>query len=365
MLDYELCTALIFLMTALAKPLFSVPFQKDDKFVDRKQIFAQIEQKLHTHHRASLCGIGGVGYTSSFQCTIIDADRRVRKSQIAIEYAYRFRQHRPQSHVFWVCAASTTRFMQAYRDIAQTLRLPGYNDSRIDPCELVFKWLNGDDSGHWLMILDNADNADIFFGSSTPSTTEARTSRPLINYLPRRLNSQRLLIVTTRNRHLGEDLANGDSYVEISPFSFLEARELLRSKLREDPDLLDTSNLERLLNVLGHIPLAITQAAAFMNRNTLSWQKYLKALEKDEQNMTDHLSKELRDHRREPSFPNSVFRTWKLSFDQIQAQEPPTAKLFSLIAMLDRQQIPESSICNVVEETLISQPLKGHWMDCL
>jgi len=242
--------------------------------------------------------------------------------------------------------------MQAYRDIAQTLKLSGCNDSKIDPCELVFKWLNEDDSGDWLLILDNADDADLFFRSDLSSTTETSTSRSLIDYLPRRLSPQRLLIITTRNRHLGEELVKGEICVEISPFSSQEARELLRSKLREDIDLLDTSSLERLLNVLGHIPLAITQAAAFMNRNSMSLQKYLAALEKDEQNLVDHLSEDLRDHRREPGFPNSVFRTWKLSFDQIQAQEPSTAKVFSLMAMLDWQQIPESLICNAVERDI-------------
>ncbi len=242
--------------------------------------------------------------------------------------------------------------MQAYRDIAQTLKLSGCNDSKIDPCGLVFKWLNEDDSGDWLLILDNADDADLFFRSDVSSTTETPTSRSLIDYLPRRLSPQRLLIITTRNRHLGEELVKGELCVEISPFSSQEARELLRSKLREDIDLLDTSSLERLLDVLGHIPLAITQAAAFMNRNRMSLQKYLAALEKDEQNLIDHLSEDLRDHRREPRFPNSVFRTWKLSFDQIQAQEPSTAKVFSLMAMLDRQQIPESLICNVVERDI-------------
>jgi len=242
--------------------------------------------------------------------------------------------------------------MQAYQDVAQALKLPGCNDSKIDPCELVFKWLNEDDSGDWLLILDNADDTDLFFRSDVSSTTETPTSRSLIDYLPRRLSPQRLLIITTRNRHLGEELVKGEICVEISPFSSQEARELLRSKLREDIDLLDTSSLERLLDVLGHIPLAITQAAAFMNRNSMSLQKYLAALEKDEQNLVDHLSEDLRDHRREPGFPNSVFRTWKLSFDQIQAQEPSTAKIFSLMAMLDRQQIPESLICNAVERDI-------------
>ena len=48
-----------------------MPFQKDEQFIDRQDIFAQIEKQLHMHSRASLCGIGGVGYTSSSKRTII------------------------------------------------------------------------------------------------------------------------------------------------------------------------------------------------------------------------------------------------------------------------------------------------------
>lgn len=49
------------------KPVFTVPFQRDNEFIDRKSIFSQIEEKLQTHHQVSLFGIGGVGYDHFFQ----------------------------------------------------------------------------------------------------------------------------------------------------------------------------------------------------------------------------------------------------------------------------------------------------------
>ena len=49
-------------MTVLDKPIFSVPFQKDHHFIDRKGIFSRIEEQLLVHYRVSLCGIGGIGY---------------------------------------------------------------------------------------------------------------------------------------------------------------------------------------------------------------------------------------------------------------------------------------------------------------
>ncbi|KAF7502552.1 hypothetical protein GJ744_005491 [Endocarpon pusillum] len=309
------------------KPVFTVPFRKDNKFVDRKLIFSQVEEHLRLHHCASLSGMGGVG-----------------KSQIAIEYAYRFQQSHPQSHVFWIFAANSTQFVQAYQDIARKLRLPGCEDSDVNQCELVSKWLDEDNSSGWLMILDNVDNADLFLHSTDLNPSSAGTDRMqrlLIDYVPRRLDSKRLLINTTRSRHVGENLIDGESCIEVPPFSIQEAESLLRLNAEDAVDRCKPAVIKRLLDILGYVPLAITQAAAFIKRNRMSVQGYLAALEKDKQNLMDHLSQELQDPRRPRGFPNSVFQTWKLSFDQILTQEPQTAKLLSLIAMLDPQRIPE------------------------
>ena len=283
--------------------------------------------------------------------TLTYADSSGRKSQIAIEYAYRFRQSRPLGHVLWVYAASSSTFLQACHDIARSLKLPGCDDPKTDPCELVSKWLKEEDR-NWLMILDNADNAELFFPSTKSDTLPAtviQTQRPLIYYLPSILDSQKSLLVTTRSRLLGQDLAHGELCVEAPPFSSQEAKELLTLKLKGAGGSFDVSSTGRLLDVLGYIPLAITQAAAFIKRNRMTVQGYLAALEKDKQHMTDYLSQELQDPRRPRGFSDSVFRTWNLSFDQILVQEPQTAKLLSLIAMLDPQRIPEKLLRRPVE----------------
>lgn len=267
-----------------------------------------------------------------------------RKSQIAIEYSYRFRADNPGAHVFWVYAANAERFDQAYKDIAEKLGLPRRNDPNADVCQLVFEWLNQDTKARWLMVVDNADDGELFFHSidlKVSISKVGKTKKPLNDYLPRKLGSNRHVLFTTRHRQLGEDLAHGELPIEIKPFEVEDAKRMLRSKAEGIADDQDGPDSERLLEVLGFIPLAISQAAAFMRRNRMSQQRYLTALEKDEKNLTEHLSTELRDPRRESAIPNSIFRTWKLSFNQIQEQEPRATEILSLSAMLDRQQIPE------------------------
>ena len=160
------------------------------------------------------------------------------------------------------------------------------------------------------MILDNADNAELFFSlaeSDAPPATLTQIQRSLSDYLPSVLSSQKSLLVTTRSRPLGQDLAHGELCVEVHPFSLQEAKDLLQLKMKGAGASFEVYNTERLLDVLGYIPLAITQAAAFIKRNRMSVQGYLAALEKDNQNLTDYLSQDLQDARRPRGFPNSVF----------------------------------------------------------
>ena len=311
---------------------------------------------------------------SSLQA-LIDADTCVRKSQIAIEYAHRFWQSHPQRHVFWVYAASNSTFMQACHDIARSLKLPACDEPQTDPCELVSKWLSEDDHS-WLMILDNADNAELFFPSAEsdlPHATFTQTQSPLSDYLPNTLNPQQSVLVTTRSRHVGQDLAHGELCVEVPQLSDQEAMELLQLKVKVAVGSFDKREAKRLLHVLGCNPLAITQAAAFMNYNRMTTQIYLADLDRVKENLADYLSQDLTDPRRQRGFPNSVFRTWKLSFDHILARKPKAAKLLSLIAMLDPQRIPEDLLRPLAESdvdfrmaigtldafALISQEIQG------
>ena len=149
------------------------------------------------------------------------------------------------------------------------------------------------------------------------------------------------MVITTRSRPTGEDLANGESCVKVPLFSVPEGINFFRLKAKDATDAADSSTLNALLDTLEYIPLAITQAAAFVKRNEISLDKYLAALEKSEKNLVDHLSYELQDHRREHGFPNAIFRTWRLTFDQLRTHEPEAANLLSLMAMLDRQAISE------------------------
>ncbi|KAF8246080.1 hypothetical protein K440DRAFT_554061 [Wilcoxina mikolae CBS 423.85] len=298
-----------------------VQFERDQHFVGREDIMKEIEERLKLQpHRVALAGIGGVG-----------------KSRIAIEYCYRYKDNHPEARVFWVHASNIARFEQAYKDIATELDLPGLDDPNTNILQLVTKWFADDGNGPWLFILDNADDEGIFFGSNHSSPKDGQQQMPLLSsFLPRSSNGS--TIVTTRDKRVGQKLSNNGKPISVLPFALSDAKSLLRPKLSSDDKWCEPEATE-LLRALEFLPLAITQAAAFINENDITTAKYLELLQGSDLETTHLLEEDLFDPGRDRDIRNSVFQTWKLSFNQIAKQKPRAADILSLMAFLDRQAI--------------------------
>ncbi|CZR66344.1 uncharacterized protein PAC_16245 [Phialocephala subalpina] len=305
------------------KVCFTVPFDKDPKFLGREDVITEIDEQFKVQRRVALAGIGGVG-----------------KSQIAIEYCHRFREQHPRAHVFWVHAGSSSRMDQGYKSIAESLNLPGWDNASVDTFRLVSTALSGDAHGHWLLVLDNADDMDTFDNARlNPSSVDSNRKEPLINYLPRGSNG--MTLITTRDTQAGKSLANNRKVIEVSPMTTTEAESLLQLNVSEEGNL-DNPEYRELVEILGCLPLAITQAGAFIDYNKITAKEYLEILCANDSEMEELLKKELPDFRRDSESQNSVIRTWKVSFDRIRQRWTRAADMLCLMAFLDRQAIPKT-----------------------
>jgi hypothetical protein len=227
----------------------------------------------------------------------------------------------------------------AYKDIARKLSLPGWNDPNVDIFQLVSEWLGDDAHGLWLLVLDNADDMETFSARSNPSSGGNEQTAPLVKYLPHSSNGSTL--ITTRDKRVGERLTNREKAIMVLPMAELEAERLLWSKVTQEGSL-DKTKSSELLEVLGYLPLAITQAAAYISENNIKIEEYLESFRAEDSEIQDLLSEDLPDLRRDFESQNSVTRTWKVSFDQIRKQKPRAAEMLSLMAVLDRQGIPKT-----------------------
>ncbi|MCJ1400137.1 hypothetical protein MMC11_003341 [Xylographa trunciseda] len=298
-------------------PIFMVPFERDSNFVGRGDVLSQIDKRFEDHSRAALAGIGGVG-----------------KSQVAIEYCYRFRQANPHSHILWIYASTYARFSQAYEEIGSKLGLPNWDSTKENKIDLVTKHLNDGDFS-WFLVIDNADDMSLFYSDKT---IIGKDGGSLARQLPS--SSKGKILVTTRDSRVAERLTNRMPPIKIYPMSLVEATHLLYSKLPGDERF--QAGAEELITELGFLPLAITQAAAFMSENFLTVMEYLNLLQTTEADFKDFISHGLEDPRRDVESESSIMRTWKLSFDHIAKQKPRAAEILYFMAVIDHQKIPKS-----------------------
>ena len=239
----------------------------------------------------------------------------------------------------WVYGGNIARFYQGYKRIAQRLELPGWDDPENSILELVYSWLSSTTSSY-LLVIDNADNIEHWWpGKYKSGASLDDPSKNLSRYLPDGLSNSHVLI-TTRDNRVANRLAKGAEPIVVQPMSKEEAQLLFLSKRRGETPKFDEAEICSLLEDLDHLPLAVSQAAAFIEENHVSVADYANALRGEE--AEEFLHEELDDSRRDEDSPNSVFRTWKLSYNQIKQQKPRAAELLSLLAMLDRQSVPKS-----------------------
>ena len=270
-----------------------------------------------------------------------------RKTQIALEYTYWLRATHSDISIFWVHASNVERFRQSFTSIALECHIPGYDDPKTDMLSLVQKWLERKDRGWWVMVLDNADDAQLFFPSPLEPEQTSNISREehLGQYIPECAHGS--ILITTRNKQAGLKLAKRPP-IEIDTMNDNESERLLRANLGG----LDAASSE-LLSLsyrLEHLPLALAQAAAFIEENSISAQEYLHLLDKSGQDLMDLLSEEFETVGRDTKTPRAVAETWILSFDQIQQQNAFAGELLSLMSFFDRQAIPREFLAYYGEQ---------------
>ena len=220
----------------------NLPYDPNPFLTGRDAMLEALHTALHTKTAAAITqpqtvhGLGGVG-----------------KTQLAIEYAWKFRVH--YDAALWVRASSVTELHANIAALAARLNLAEAQATQQEvKVEAVKDWLCGHE--RWLLILDNAD------------TKDAQTA--ITKLLPTGLHGH--VIVTSRLKHWPAGFEGLEVSVlpEDAAMKFL----LKRARLKGfDPG----SEADALLVVqeLGCLPLALEQAGAYMRTHSTPCAKYL------------------------------------------------------------------------------------------
>ncbi|KAI8295982.1 putative phosphorylase superfamily protein [Colletotrichum sp. SAR11_240] len=251
----------------------------------------------------ALCGLGGIG-----------------KTQVALKLAYLTKEQRPEYSIFWVPASSKETFNEAYLAIARKL---GVRDTDGNDLKIALReHLSSPDSGKWLLIIDNADDEGVLY--------EAEDGLDRIyDCLPQ--SNDGVTLFTTRFSRIATSVAGGN-IVDLASMSFDEASDFMRQSLVKAL-YREGTVLKEILEDLTYLPLAIAQAAAYMNENKTSMQEYLDLLRNTKQDMIELLSSKFHDRTRyrNKDSQHPVATTWFLSFAKIHEGNPQAASLLMFV----------------------------------
>ncbi|WP_414573145.1 tetratricopeptide repeat protein [Nostoc sp. CCY 9925] len=282
----------------MPEELWNIPYPRNPFFTARETVLEEMRNALLTKKLAALSGLGGIG-----------------KTQTVIEYAYRYR-HEYQA-ILWVRAAFETELVSGFVRLAELFNLPvSQQQDESLVIAAVKQWLathNG-----WLLIVDNADDIAM-----------------LREFLPGA--HQGYVLLTTRAQATGIY-----QRIEIKKMPPEDGALLLlrRAKLiAEEAGLDGVSEEERTLaetisREMDGLPLALDQAAAFIEETPSSLAEYLQFYREEGARLLAERGELAIDH------PN-VAITFSLAFQKVLQRNPTAGDLIWVCAFLAPDAIPE------------------------
>ncbi|KAI1753536.1 P-loop containing nucleoside triphosphate hydrolase protein [Xylaria castorea] len=295
----------------------SIPFPPNEDLVRRSDVARALDQLLPStsdYQTAALWGLGGSG-----------------KTQVALAYAYS-RCRDLTCSVFWVDADTKASFTKDYQLIARKLGLATTLNGE-DLLRAVRERI--EEIPNWVLVLDNADDLTLFgvIQSKHPSPSASRLN--LNTFIPR--GPIGTILWTSRDRQIAGSLVNAGRAIHILQMTFNEAETLLNTVKNEKTKEDEHEAVIELLAELDHLPLAISQAAAYMRRTSTSVEDYLLEIQRNKLRILGR--SEYDQHRREQA-SNSVLETWDISVQYLRNENELTYDVLHSLAFVDNQNIP-------------------------
>jgi tetratricopeptide (TPR) repeat protein len=260
---------------------------RNPKFSGRGELLEQLHARLQAGSAAAVVptgavhGLGGVG-----------------KTQLAIEYAHRFRSD--YDLAWWIPAEQPTSATAALSKLARRLGVSQVTD-QTEMIAALFDLLRGRD--RWLLIYDNAERPD-----------------RLAALLPEGGGGH--LLVTSRWSAWGAQAEP----LQVNVLRRDEAIAFLAQRTGFD----DEAALDRLADALGDLPLALEEAAAYLEQTQVGLDHYLGLVRDRTRELFDLDQAAAQEH----SDQRRVATVWSVSLDRVRAEAPAAEALLALCAFL-------------------------------
>lgn len=311
-------------------PLWSMPYQRNPFFTGRNDMLRRLHRLLTQKHTAvlsqssTLSGLGGIG-----------------KTQVAIEYAYRYASD--YEAIFWISAETAETIISSFTAMAELLNLPErqeHEQHRI--VGAVSRWLQS--HNQWLLIFDNVEEVE-----------------PVKSVLPPAHHGS--LLFTSRR----QALAISTHLLRLDTMPFEEGVQLFLRRTRlhdpvaaQNPPLPhDETAVQAIVAAMDGLPLAIDQAGSYIEATQCSPADYLQLLHTSPLQL-------LNEREMHADHPLSVTSTFKLALEQLGQSHPEAIEILTVCAYLGPEPIPEAFFqegatqLGPTFEALAANPLRFH-----
>ena len=286
-------------------PIWNAPYRHNPFFTGREDILKDLHASLVTSKESSnpiqvLGGLAGIG-----------------KTQIAVEYAYRYK--REYQTVLWVTADSREDLITNFISLADTLDIAEKRESdQKIVIAAVKRWLEA--HSNWLLILDNVEDISmindvipLIFRGHVLITSRSQAAGPIahVNAIEKmELDEAALFLLRRAKIIMPDDFQNATS-----PTNYARAKEISR--------------------ITDGFPLALDQAGAYIDETKIGLEDYLGLYQTRRADLLKNRGKIIINH------PASVTTTLSLSFEKVERDNVASIELLRLCAFLHPDAIPE------------------------
>jgi tetratricopeptide (TPR) repeat protein len=282
--------------------IWNIPFLRNQNFTGREDELAELHASLNSGEATALIqpqaisGLGGIG-----------------KTQLAVEYAYR--HGTDYAIVWWMRSEDPVTLASDYALLAVKLELPEKDATEQHiAVEAVKEWLR--QNRGWLLIFDNAEDSD-----------------SVRDYIPR--GSLGHIIITSRN----PIWAGVAKSLPVTSLPLDKAIEFLLKRTGSQ----DEATAKTLAEAVGCLPLALEQASAYIETSGSTMARYLDLFEKRQPEL-------LKRGKPSTEYPDTVAKTWDISFENVKEENETAAELLQLCAFFAPDDIPVNMIKEGSEE---------------
>ncbi|THX66249.1 TPR-like protein [Aureobasidium pullulans] len=287
-----------------------------DHFVQRSNDMQELErfffpQQSHDARRKIFVvhGLGGIG-----------------KTQLSIEFV---RQYQTKySAVFWLDGSSKDALQNSFLNIVTrlpagevTLSLAHAAKQASPDMKSIVRgvqdWLSLPSNHRWLVVIDNVDR-DYTTKGTDPLAYELKEYLPAADHGNVLVTSRLSTLVAARNSH------------RLTRVDHDQSRAILEAAGGEYISAQDESAADTLLEKLSGLPIALTQAGAYIRQTGVSVAEYM-----DHYNSTwQQLMEKQDEYCLQEDSERSVLTTWKISYEQVRSRSEGASNLLKLWSFL-------------------------------